>query len=84
MTSIEEVQYFQKLIKDDFLMPKISQTTNLFDTVDKSIILEIDKLTNTNLFMYRKDYSVKTNMYKNKKTRYNIPNATISRHDHIR
>lgn len=83
MTSVEEIKYFQKLIHDDFIMQPIKPVPNLFESVDPEIIGEIDKLTGTNSLQFRKNYVKKEKVRKNKKTRYNIPNATIKRHNHI-
>lgn len=76
---MQEIEYYKQLLKNDFIMPKIEPngSGNLFQQADDDTILEIDKITHTNSFQYKKTSK------KNKKIRYNIPNATIKRHSHI-
>lgn len=74
---INEIEYYRKLLQNDFVMPKI-EPNNLLQNTDSDILSEIDRLTNT-----KSTHMIK-NDSKNKIKRYNIPNVKIKRHSHIR
>ena len=87
MTSLTELNYLKKLLKDDFLLPTVSKSNNLLENADPEVISEIDKLLGV------RSSNLTTNKYLNKKTekrekkyynKYNIEDATITRHSHIR
>ena len=86
MATEEEITYLTQLLQNDFIMGEIKPIENLFENADESVLSEIDRLdTNSTLSLRRNKtkLTTTTKTRKNKKRKYNIPNATITRHSHF-